>query len=124
MKASLSLSPGLRYQTEPAFAPRLGHLTRADPVPRSKRFASHPNGALSAYACRLGMQRRAVACLLTCVVVNRDLETVVGSAPRRALEHQIMPNDPQRFQVGGAFGAFPLFLIAALFLRGIGAGGG
>jgi hypothetical protein len=70
------------------------------------------------------MKRRAVASYLASVVVNRDPETFVGVTSRLGLENQIVPNDPQRFQIGRAACAFPLLLKPALFLCGIGAGGG
>jgi hypothetical protein len=70
------------------------------------------------------MKRRAVASDLASVVVNRDPETFVGIASRLGLEDQIVPNNPESFQIGRAAGAFPLLLKPALFFCGIRAGGG
>lgn len=70
------------------------------------------------------MKRCAVAGYLFGVVVNGDPETFVGVTPRLGFENQIVPKDPERFQVGRAGGALLLFLKPALFFCGIGAGGG
>ena len=79
---------------------------------------------LSAYACGLGMKRRAVAGYLASVVVDGDPETFVGVTSRPRLEDQIVPDDAQRFQIGSAPGALPFLLEAALLFGGIGAGSG
>jgi hypothetical protein len=51
------------------------------------------------------MQRRSVAGYLFGVVVNGDPETFMGEVSHVGLENQIVPNDPQRFQIGrAAFG--------------------
>jgi hypothetical protein len=70
------------------------------------------------------VKRRSVACDLLGIVVNRDLEPFVGEASRPGFEDQIIPDDPQRFQIGRAAGLLPLLFEPALFLCGIGAGGG
>jgi hypothetical protein len=70
------------------------------------------------------MKRRAVARNLAGIVVNRDPETFMRVASRLGLENQMVPNDPQRFQIVRAACAVQFLLIPALFLCGIGAGGG
>lgn len=52
------------------------------------------------------MQRRSVARQFTLVIVDRDLETIVGVAPVLGVEDQVISNNPQRSQIGGAAGAF------------------
>ena len=70
------------------------------------------------------MKRRAVAGYLACIVVNCNPETFVRVASRPGLENQIVPDNPERFKVGRAPGAFPFLFKPALSLCGIGAGGG
>jgi len=65
------------------------------------------------------MKRRAVARYLASIVVNRDPETFVGVASRLGLENQIVADDPERFQIGRAGGAFLILLKPALFFCGI-----
>jgi hypothetical protein len=57
-----------------------------------------------------------VACYLVDVVVNRDPETFVGVTSRLGLEDQVVPNDPQRFQISRAACAFPILFEPVLFL--------
>jgi hypothetical protein len=111
----------LRWNATPKLRTEWGFKTSpAD----SFRFGTFLEVLLSAYACRLGVKRRAVARYLSGVVVNRDLETFVSVTPRLGLENQIVANDTKGFQIGRAASAFPLLLKPALFLGGIGAGGG
>jgi hypothetical protein len=70
------------------------------------------------------MKRCAVAGYLASIVVNRDREAFVGVASRFGLENQIVPNDPERFKIGRAGGAFLILLKPALLFCRIRAGGG
>jgi hypothetical protein len=54
------------------------------------------------------VKRCSVAGYLFGVVVNRDLEAIIGKASRVGLENQVILNHPERFQIGCAAGAFPL----------------